>query len=169
MTFPGLPYRLFLLYLLRLPCHFYLIAIEQQHILFFFLGKRYDLRSEEISAINTLRKNFRIKAGKVILIPLMFPKLFKLIPKFIRDNFFGGSILDHYLSTMRNIFNVSIIFNIDYYVSENIYIRYFKIFKSIYRSFNYFNCRLWFWTFGPAQYNMQHKKFFEKLTYNRCL
>ena len=30
-TFPGVPYRIFLLFLPWLPCHFYLVVIEQQH------------------------------------------------------------------------------------------------------------------------------------------
>ena len=29
-TFPDVPYRIFFLYLPRLPCHFYIVVIEQQ-------------------------------------------------------------------------------------------------------------------------------------------
>ena len=36
-TFPGTPYRIFLLYLPSLPCHFYLVVIEQRQHTFTFL------------------------------------------------------------------------------------------------------------------------------------
>ena len=31
-TFPGTPYRIFLPYLPRFPCHFYLVVIEQNQL-----------------------------------------------------------------------------------------------------------------------------------------
>ena len=71
------------------------------------LGKRYDLRSEEITAITRLTDDFRKDMSIWMFIGFVLP-----IPKSIRDKIFGGAIVDKLLSKQRSIVNVSIIQNI---------------------------------------------------------
>ena len=83
-------------------------------------GKRYDLRSEEVSAVTKLTDDFRKDAGIALFISFLFPKFFKMIPKLIRDKMFGGATVEQLLSKMKSLVNVSMIQNIYYYLSIDI-------------------------------------------------
>ena len=46
-TFPGVPYRISLLFLPWLPCHFYLVVIEQQRVHLLNQSAKFSIRSEQ--------------------------------------------------------------------------------------------------------------------------
>jgi len=68
-------------------------------------GKRYDLRSEEVSALTKLNDDFRNNTSIWMFLPFFFPKFFKMIPKSITDKIFGVNIFDQLISKTKSIVN----------------------------------------------------------------
>ena len=91
------------------------------HIVFSPLGKRYDLRSEEISEIQRMTDDLRKNATALLFVRFMFPNFYKKIPKSIQDNYFGATMMDELMSKTKNILNVSIIYDVYSYMLGNIY------------------------------------------------
>jgi len=71
-------------------------------------GKRYDLRSEEISEIQRMTDDLRKNATALLFVRFMFPNFYKKIPKSIQDNYFGATMMDELMSKTKNILNTSV-------------------------------------------------------------